>query len=214
MGVARLAFVDETLGITVDGVRRLGINFPSGDIAAGMQAMLEAPSTFGATGFINLPTVEPPEQPNDPGPNDSTGEERHLFQIARDGQLTVLEEGDERVFLLRAGGEGAEGVEALSTNTTTQLNVGDVIVDRSDVTFESLDLASWAVRWDEGPSSEVFLLPSVRVRVRAHTQLRRTLKLARARTPNAPCDSMSSPSDLAVARLDPLRRRRASLRGS
>ena len=49
VGVARLTFVDETFGITVDGVRRLGINFPSGDIAAGMQAMLEAPSIFGAT---------------------------------------------------------------------------------------------------------------------------------------------------------------------
>ena len=37
---------------------------------------------------------------------DSTGEERRLFQIARDGQLKVLEEGDNRVFLLQAGGEG------------------------------------------------------------------------------------------------------------
>ena len=166
MGVARLEFVDETHGIAVDGVRRLGVNFPSGNITAGLQSMLEAPPIFGATGFINLPTIESPEQPDAPGPDDSTGDERCLFHIARDGQVTVLEEGEDRVFLLRAGGEGAEGAKALSTNTTTQLNVGDVIVDRSDVTFESLDLASWAVRWDEGPSSEVFLLPSVQVRMR------------------------------------------------
>ena len=92
----------------------------------------------------------------------------------------MLKEGEGQVFLLRAGGEGAE----VLYRGVHLLDVGDVIVDRSDVTFESLDLASWAVRWDEGPSSEVFLLPSVRVRVRAHIQHRRTLKLARARTPS------------------------------
>ena len=84
----------------------------------------------------------------------------------------MFEEGQDFAFLLRAGGEGAE---ALTPNVTVELYDGDVVVDRSDVTFDSLDLASWAVRWDEAPSREVFLLPSVRVRAHTHTQLGRTL---------------------------------------
>ena len=99
---------------------------------------------------------------------------------------TVFEEGHDCVFLLRAGGEGVHGTEALSTHVTVELNVGDVIVDRSDVTFNSLDLASWAVRWDEAPSRELFLLPSVQVR--AHTQLEHTLNSHEHALSVLPCE--------------------------
>ena len=157
--MARVVFHDETLGFVHNGVRRLSINLPSGDIDTAIQVIENAPATQWSTSFINFPMVDPPPPP-EPSVEASTGEEKRLFQIERDGWVRVLPEGEGCVWLLRASASQAEPVPV---GTWTRLDDGDVCLNQGNLTFDTLDDAEWVIRLDVEREADLFMLPSVRV---------------------------------------------------